>query len=90
VPPPQKIFGYAILKWHIWVNSEVQNLKYIIILEDVSPACPAALTPVVSNVLQLIRASMPFFWRHNGHLACTVPAPSINNFQSLYFWKSLT
>ena len=58
---PQKIFSFVISKWHILVNSEVLNLKYVIILEDiltgvppnqniggdVSPSSPAGLTPVV-------------------------------------------
>jgi len=35
VLPPQKIIGFVILKWHILLNSEVLNLKYVIILGDI-------------------------------------------------------
>jgi len=62
-PLPENFF---ISKWHILVNSDVLNLKYVIILgdilidvppnqhigSDVSPESPAGLTPVETGSLR--------------------------------------
>jgi len=56
VPPTQKIVYFVTSKWHILVNSEVLNIKYVIgdllinlspnqNIGDVSPASTVGLTP---------------------------------------------
>jgi len=45
LPTAQKICCFVILKWYILVNSEVLNLKYVIILREYSHWCPLQPSP---------------------------------------------